>query len=277
MKLEYRLTRDDFRELSASVNPVPRGQKWWVQLLIWLFLFVMLLFNVYLNGVVAAQLRKTGVGGTPDLPAQNLWVLLAPHLLVTTFLLIAVMSNPLRSNTLQVRSRSQQRMLRIASLLSLLSGLWMIPALFPNLAIYWHPTDGQLLWASFTPWSLYFAAVRPILSLRRKRLTDQTWESLPSLRRTNRASISRAEIAIEDGLAAHQFQWAYFKRYWETKNLLLLINIDDVPALVIPKRAVPDDRSMDELKMLISENVADGKFLQKQQAFPVIVTQQAMK
>jgi hypothetical protein len=273
MKLEYALTLDDFRELTASMNPLPRGQKAWVQMVIWLVLFFLLLANVYLYGLVAsAQQRSGGARAALDVPEQNLWVLLAPHLLIATFLLIAVLISPLRSNSLQARSKSQARMLRVTGLLSLLCGVWMIPVLVPGLAIYWRPTQGQLLWASFTPWALYFAAVRPILSVRRKRLIDKTWASLPSLHRTTRADVSRAEIQLEDGLVEHQYRWAFFKRYSETQNLLLLINIDDVPAVVVPKRALPDDRAMDELKMLLSENVPDGQFLQKQQAFPVIVT-----
>jgi hypothetical protein len=269
MKLEYTLTLEEFREMSTVVNNVPRRERPLYQLLVWLFLFCAGIFNVYLAGATASLQARNPSVQDDRLGRQNLWTCLSPQLSIATFLLIGVVSNPVRANVLQGRTPAQKRRLRTAGMVSWLSLVWLVPCVWPRLEIAWTPTEGQVLWASFCPWFLYFAIVRPIISLRRRRLVDKTWEAMSSLRRENRLEISPEGIVSDDGLAETRFKWGYFGKYGEAKNLLLLFTQDGSP-LMIPKRAVADDRAMDQLKMLISENIAEGEFAKKQNAFAVI-------
>jgi len=261
MKLEYTLMPEDFRELSAGVNHTRRSIRPTHLLLLWL---------VYFGSAVFFALHPLP-GTKPPSGPHNLWVCLAPSLCISTFLLVGVLTNPMRVQPTQERKPAESRKLRLAGYISAVSGIWMVPAAWPQLAIYWSPTDWQWLWAAFAPWFLYFGLARSILAHRRKRAVDEAFANSPSAHRPNRVEITPSGISAEDGLADLRFQWAYFKSYGETKSLIVLTNIDGVPALILAKRAVPDDRAMDELKMLISEHIAEGEFARKQSAFPVIV------
>jgi hypothetical protein len=151
-----------------------------------------------------------------------------------------------------------------------LSMIWIVPAEWPGLAIHWRPTDGQILWVALAPWMIYFGVTGYFTIRRSNRAVDIAWAKRPSLHRTNHTEVTAEGIVTDDGVVAHHYRWPHFKRYGETKNLLLLTTENDV-TLFLAKRAVPEDRAMDELKMLIHNNIAEGEFLAGPSAFPVIL------
>ena len=263
MKLQQSLTLEEFREMSNAINRTWRYDKPIYRLVVWLECFVVVVLN-------ATQSRPRSAGFPASEVRQNLWVCLAPSLCVITFLMIGVMRSPLLPVRRSMENRPKRSGAAAAAYLPFLSPLWIVPAVWPQLSIFWMPTPEQLLWAAFAPWCLYFAAVRFILTRRRVRAIDDAWESSPSLKRLSQVEITNAGIAEDDGMVAHYFQWAYFKYYQETEKLIVLTSIDGMPSLVLAKRAIADDQLINALRTLLSEKICEGEFKRQARAFPVI-------
>jgi hypothetical protein len=81
--------------------------------------------------------------------------------------------------------------------------------------------------------------------------------------------VNEQGVSNDNGKFVQSFRWAYFKRYGETPNLLLLITKAG-DTMFMPKRAL-DESAMDELKMLICEHIAEGSFDKGTAAFPVLM------
>jgi hypothetical protein len=265
MQIEYALTFEEWREAYAPVTGSSKPAKKTspaFQLISWLLLFALSILELARPSVSYAR-------GLP--PSENLWVMLTASLCVATFFA----SESIASALLKQQTRGGKPITlggaQAVGTVTMLAYIWIIPVWFPQLAIYWHPTDNQKVWAAFAPWFLYLAITRYILARRRARAMEQLWNKSASLKRTNHARVTSDGVVIDDGYTEHRYRWNYMQRYRETLNMVVLTTID-TGTILLPKRAVPDDSAMDEMKMLISENVPDGKFLQKPQAFAVIVS-----
>jgi hypothetical protein len=265
MQIEYALTFEEWREayapVTSSAKPATRMKPVY-QLVSFLGLFFYAMYS-------ASPFTKVYSGGVPRL--ENMWIMLTPSLFIITLFLGEMITKLLVARQTRGGKPLTQNGQHAAGMTALIAYIWVIPVWLGVFAIEWSPTDGQKIWTALAPWFLYLAVTRYISARRREGSWERLWANAPSFKRQNRATIASSGIDIDDGYAEHRYRWSYIRRYRETENMVVLTTID-TGTILLPKRAVPDDRSMDELKMLISENVAEGKFLQKQQAFPVIVT-----
>jgi hypothetical protein len=272
MQFDYQMTIDDFREVSAAKSPSTKPAKP-IRALLWLpsFFFCVLIAiprDVLFRGVNVRFLLMF-----PIQPTQNLWVTIVPTLCV-----ISLLATPsLQKAWADFRARRAKRCgqkakpsLIVLKFLSYLPMVWIIPAVWPPLAIEWTPSDGQVLAAALAPWWLYLSVIGYLAARQRNRAVDDRWVKRVILHRSKHIEITGEGYSTDDGLVCQEIKWAHFKRYGETANLLLLTTVED-NTLCFAKRALTDDHALDEVKMLICENIADGKFLVKPNAFPVIL------
>jgi hypothetical protein len=267
MNLNYTMTAEDLREVTDFRNPVKKSRNRFTAFLGWLFIFgLTVLMAVYhpwsdtfqfVNGRIVAI----------EHPQQNLWVTLIPSLIVTTFLVMA-MAFP---KTAPAKKGVGGRLLNaVIKRRNALCFIWVLPLLIPQLEIDWAPTDRQAVWAAFVPWALYSGVVGLLLSVRKATVVDKTWNKHPSLHRPAHTVVNDDGLDKDDGVVRHVYRWPHFKRYDETENLFVLTTEDGL-SVWLPKRAAADEQAMDELKMLIHNNIGEGKFLGGKNAFEVVL------
>ncbi len=146
--------------------------------------------------------------------------------------------------------------------------LWLVPVLAPGFAIDWNPTDRQILWAASAVWSLYFCLITCVVAYRRRQATAATWNATPSLQRESWMEVTGNGVSTGNAVAETRYQWSCFKRYAETRSLLLLVT-ESANLLMLPKRALVTEDLLLNIKMLIYANIPDGEFATPLRGFPV--------
>lgn len=266
MQFEYTANFEEFREV---VSPKTLGQKPLNPLtasLSWMSLFAICVLGAIYHQDSGLPYLAAAIQPEP----QNLWVTLAPTLYLSTLGLLPLVRgswNILSRGNNSSDSKTPPKSTR--QLLALLPGIWIVLAVVPAFAIEWRPRQVQMLWAGFAPLMLYFGIFAFFNTRQKNRAIRQRWEKKSTRQLPTRVEVTPIGISTDNGLVAHRYGWQYFKRYGESENLLLLITVED-RILHFPKRAVPDHQSMDELKMLISNNIAEGDFAAERAGFPVI-------
>jgi hypothetical protein len=267
MQLEFSLTPEDLHEASRALNPATNHRRvaWDVA-----GMFLWFLMSLYYSLPRIFWFNRD-FGKRSD-AEQNLWLTISPSLCMASFLLISVLITPkvvrLRQTQGANRKAAKERE-AVLQLLQFLAALWIIPVVWPPLALHWKPADGQIIWAALAPWFLYLTIIRPIYARRRIKAVDNEWKRNKSLQRQNVVSIDANGVFADDGVVEHRIRWAGFKRYNETDNLLLL-QMESGLQIFIPKRAIRDGQEMDAIKMLIHDNIGEGSFKPQASAFPVV-------
>jgi len=150
MQLQYTLTVEDLREVLVWKTGAKKQEKPLVVLLLLLLLFLVCIFGAVPRRLIFGDAFRPYAS-----PEQNLWVTLAPSLCVVSFILQARL---LQAWNKRAASRARRATVKAGSRIAIyLSMAWIIPVLWPQLAIHWHPTNGQILCAAFAPWALCFA------------------------------------------------------------------------------------------------------------------------
>ena len=85
--------------------------------------------------------------------------------------------------------------------------------------------------------------------------------------RAKAADVTDAGVQTTDGLCDTVWRWPAIVRYRETANLLVLTT-EDARQLILPKRFYPADE--ESLRAVIQTHVAQGTFLPRATAFPVM-------
>jgi hypothetical protein len=269
MKLEYNLTIDDVREAIAPVGsngaPPPRGRSMVRVLLGWISIACMILCMGALCWVTA-----TSDAGVESINPWNLWVTLVPSLLPAVLFFTAFIfswfNRRWETNDPLVSRRRSHTL--TAVLFLEIAGLVML-TLLDSLALYVKFPRAVELMICFAPWIVMTFVFVFSNATRRRTTAERAIRSTPGLLRIQRLEISDDGVFADDGVSKVQRSWAFFVRYRESPNLILLRN-EENRELAILKRALPDPSELDQLKRLIQSNVADGRFMQTTQAFPVI-------
>ena len=93
------------------------------------------------------------------------------------------------------------------------------------------------------------------------------WNSKPYLRRRRTIALDGDGAHATDGVADYFYRWPYFTRAWETANVLVLLDENDLRH-VFPKR-VMDQATLERARAVITNHIADCKFLTIPGGFPV--------
>jgi YcxB-like protein len=259
MQFEYAITLEDFREAINSMLPRANRIRPIYSLMYWLIVTAVL---IHASIPLSVLYHHSSI--FPEFPRKNLWMAISPSLCMTSVLITSLLFAPLIPESTQPKRKFNRAELSAFGL------IWLLPAVWPQLSIGWNPSDANQLCAALVPWTIYFGLIRVVYARRRKRRVDEAWAKTRSAHRTNKIEVTQSGVSADDGMVAHRYQWSHFLRYGETAKLLLLTT-EDGQLLIIAKRAVPDGPAMDELRMLTSENIKEGSFLNSAKAFPVIL------
>ena len=275
MRFDYTLTVEDLREMMRPTTPdgrpaarrtsLSRGLFGWV---VFLLLAMMLSFLLTID-------NRPGIKLPP--PPQSLWVTLVPSVAPAgAFVMIVVVS------TVRQRARTRRTSAAVSAgrpvppagkvppwavWASISPVAFIAVPLVPALAVTWSPTPDAALRVGLLPWVVALVVAGVALIGARRSAADHLWAATPALRRRLTADVSDAGIWESDGVCDTLYRWPAVTRYRETDHLLVL-TLEDARMLVLPKRAVPD--AGDDLRGLIQTHVADGSFLPRSAAFPVL-------
>ena len=270
MQFDVTLTVEDYREAYA---PAATGSRWAVR---WSGLFATV---VLLAVAVPSAIPGHGPFGVPvydrriDGPRQNLWLTIAPTLFVATWMSAVVARWGGWLPSAIARGDPVAHQLRVGTALGIgqLAAVgWLAVPLYGRWAIWWTPTDGEVLTAAASPWLLYLLLVRVVNRNPSTLLGGRLWSAVRSAGRTRSVAVSPDGVTADDGTTADRCGWPYFVRYRETDHLLLLVT-EDGSLMILPKRAV-NAAGEAELRSLIQTHVAAGTFLPREVRFPVVTS-----
>ena len=274
MQFDVTLTADDYREAYA---PPASGSRWFAR---WgdLILPVALLAIT-----VPSAFPGHGPFGTPAAdrpvvgPRQNLWLTVAPTLFVATWMLATVVVNRWaggwRPSAIVVGDPAarHRRVGTAVAVGQVVAAGWLSLPLYARWAVWWTPTDGEVLCAAVSPWLLYLALVRLVNRNPSTLLGDRLWSTVRSAGRQRSLVISTDGVTSDDEATATRCQWSYFVRYRETNHLFLLVT-EDGGVTMLPKRFVATTPGGEaEPRSLLQTHVAAGTFLPREPRFPVVV------
>ena len=114
------------------------------------------------------------------------------------------------------------------------------------------------------PWVLILGFVWFFLYRQLRGWQQRAWDSNPIWHRPRRVHIDDDGITFTDPVSEHRSSWAAYVKFDETPNLFLLF-LTSMTAEMIPKRAFPDAKSLDDFRELLSRTISPP-----QAAFPVI-------
>jgi hypothetical protein len=151
----------------------------------------------------------------------------------------------------------------------LLPLLFLLLPVIPSLAVYWHPDEGMLEIAAFSPWIAFIFILVFLNRLNQRWAFQKSFAQHRSMRRPIKLELDETHVTTNDGLNLFRYDWSAFDRYQETKNLLKLVT-EDEKMLIIPKRAMPEGTELDALRALVQTKIAKGEFLPRDHRFPVL-------
>jgi hypothetical protein len=289
MRFDYRLAPEDIREAMwparADGRPVARN-RFGRAVLGWVLFVALALLLVYVETMPTHVPGRSGlrrIGPLPEPPPpQNLWVTLLPSAVPAAMMVLLVLAG-MGQQALRTRrvvravaagtpvppaqtGRALGGILGLA-LVGLMSPLLLYD--LPAVAVPWRPTPSLAMWVAFSPWVVAFAVLVVALAQATRRAADRLWATNPALRRELSADVSDIGVWTTDGVTDTLHRWPGFKRYRETDSLLVL-TLEDTRLLILPKRALPDAATSDQLRGLIQTHVAEGTFLPRTTAFEVL-------
>ena len=263
VRLEYSLTVDELQESLVSVNANGKPIQRILNLALWAYLICAMLVLVFLD----ADHRKSD-------GAQNFWVTMAPPLAsmlaVTVSRLVTYFSRLRDLKPGVLSGTAYGRLAREAITLALISPIAAVAiVILPRFAIFWHPSEAMQLIVGLLPWCSYFVGSQIIAAVRAPSRGRHHLKMFPCLARPTTVEISSNGIHQSDGVVDCHCGWAFFIRFRETPNLILL-RTEQNTQLILPKRAVQSDESMQQLLALIQSHIAHGKFLPRESRFQVV-------
>jgi len=146
---------------------------------------------------------------------------------------------------------------------------WAMTLIFspPRPADVWHITRAQAVMLALAPWVLVIILVVMFTVWASRSHLRRMWNSKPYLRRRRTVVFDVDGEHVHDEFTELFYRWSYFRRAWETEHCVVL---EDENAIrhIIPKRPT-DPPTLDALRSIISNHVADTKFLTTPGGFPV--------
>jgi hypothetical protein len=131
----------------------------------------------------------------------------------------------------------------------------------------WWVGGGTAILLALAPWlALTLLAIGVGVWFSRTHLRRQ-WETKPYLQRRRTIVLDSVGEQSADEMTTTFYRWPFFRRAWETENVLVLLDENDARH-VLPKR-VMDQTTLDRARALISNHVAECTFRVAPGGFPV--------
>jgi hypothetical protein len=137
----------------------------------------------------------------------------------------------------------------------------------PRPADMWAITRGQALMLSFAPWLVVVVVLLTFVVWFSRNHLRRMWTSRPYLRRRRTMIFDEGGERVLDEFTDLSYRWPYFRRAWETENCIVLQDENTIRH-ILPKRAL-DQPTLEALRAVISNHLADTKFLTTPGGFPV--------
>jgi hypothetical protein len=195
----------------------------------------------------------------------------AAALCFVVFIIALVMSVRMNGSMKQnVRDRSGIPLLAaiLLCVLLLLGGSILVDSKFLSIEV--DPSNASLNLLAIAPWIASVLISMVLVSLLRGKALQRRWNSKPSYRRRRTIALDDEGLRNSEEMGETFHKWAYFKRAWETKNELVLVDETDLRH-ILPKRAFEEVDRLHAAKAIISNHIAKTKFLEQPSAFPVRV------
>jgi hypothetical protein len=276
VKLTYVLTPADLREgLPAGTGRQRPAWRKILGLVGWLLFLASLLF-----GWLVSSLTRNIAPNVQPIPPRpeidDLWLVLLPTLIPVTLIAYGyatvLLKNALIKEGLEPAavSRRNSILARVSSVVVTvitIGGIWLL--VHPESAWIWTPSRPKILVFAVGPWIILFVLLGLLAPLKRRVSVRTLWNTTAPVRRPKSLEIDQNGIMIMDSRFSSRYRWNHFVRYSETSNLLRL-HMEDHRILLIPKRAI-DPNDIVPLRVLISENILEGKFILSDPRFQVVV------
>jgi hypothetical protein len=266
VQLQYTLTLDEVNESQRTILANGKPVRWIVSLLFWIYILGAMLGFTYFNA------DRTHVPYT-----ENFWLTLAPPLVsmlaVSLHWGLAVQTQRRNLKPKVLHAAAYSRWVSSLIPVMLLSPtVFLAIAMIPAFAIQWHPSPAWRLVVGLVPWVVCFILLQAIVAALAPSRGRRAMKMWPWLSRPHVVEVSEAGIHIRDGVVDAQLGWAYFIRFRETKNLILMHTEQNQP-FILPKRAIASEEDESALRSLIQSNIAHGKFIAREARFAVLPIQ----
>jgi hypothetical protein len=270
MSFEYLLSFEEYLEAMKTNGSPAKRKRQYIMLIGWaVYMTLMLAFIVFVNAQTPPEPQ------TALRPQQNLWTTLTPPLVVTGFIVVALINGSFDARrrakkALATNSApSQLPASKFAGFIVLLPLALLLLPLLPGIAIYWHPSPGEIETIAFAPWIGLIWILIPLVPFNKRGAILREFAQLRSARRSVRIQATESNLSIENGPNFFRYDWSTFDRYQET-TCLIKIYTEDERVLMIPKRVFPDINSLDAFRSLIQNRIPRGTFLPRDVRFPVL-------
>ncbi|HXE55136.1 MAG TPA: YcxB family protein [Tepidisphaeraceae bacterium] len=144
----------------------------------------------------------------------------------------------------------------------------LIAAAVPDEDLSWHATRSELLLANFAPWVVNLLLYVMFVFFYSRWRARQQWLANPAWQRRQTLELDETGLRITDALTNSHHAWAYFRRAWETPNLLVIQSETEMLYL-IPKRTFTNPSEIESARALLQNKIANTTFLVKPTGFPV--------
>ncbi|HEY2586821.1 MAG TPA: YcxB family protein [Tepidisphaeraceae bacterium] len=119
------------------------------------------------------------------------------------------------------------------------------------------------------PWCVLVISMQILGVLQRRGKIVGEWRRKPSWRRAKSVRLDETGFVLRDPLYQFTFNWAYFSRARETKNLLIIVSEGGTEYL-IPKRAFAHPADLERCRSLLQNAVPKTRFLVRPVGFAVL-------
>jgi hypothetical protein len=133
----------------------------------------------------------------------------------------------------------------------------------------WYPSRTQIALVTVAPWIVLIGFMQVLGVLQRRGKSFGPWRTNAAWQRPKSVTMDGSGLRLRDALYYFEFEWPYFKRVRETRNLLVLIGEGGMQYL-IPKRAFADPADIEHCRSLLQNRVPHTRFLVRPMGFAVL-------
>lgn len=273
MQIQFTHTLDDLRELhvpeaqAANVRSFLSNRRWKTIAYILMMLGAMAMF-VFAGYEGEPSVRLHGDSFFMEiLPAG----LPAAYLTLLYIVAIAILwkkgtaTRP--AGHLPVQNHKRRQYLRLMVVIATAAGtVWIMSIKGP---VVWNPSRFELILVRGGPCIAVVVLAMALGVIQRQLAARREWETQPLWRRPKTVTLDSTGYTTMDELGSIHIAWGGFARARETENLLVLVSLDGLH-YVLPKRAFPDELSVQQCRAMLANALPHVQFLAQPCGFAVL-------
>ena len=264
-EITFQYTFEELREGLRPPEQAAKRIKPAIGLLGW-FLFVAFAVALYVLLQSRSASPLLGAGMPPPPPPEpapprvDLWLTLMPSALAAVIVgvlisagLVSVRLSRSSSPATRRRGGTAMAVAIVTCALLIWAGLSIVSD--SRTPTDWQPSRVILIVLSLAPWVVVLIGLIWIV----RRAVRRQWATRPSLRRQRTIGLDDQGLHNRDELTTLLYRWPYYRRAWETENLLVLADEND-HRHILPKRAFAGDDQLEVARAIVASHVEDSKF-----------------